>query len=123
MANNEYALLKLFIDGRVVKNISEIGQKTNSGIVPIKVLNYGFVGISKGAGDIQITGTMFVPSGGFEEPVQTWAVEGSEHSIQLGCGPSDFVGSGWFSETDLKQSVDQGTQISFTFMCPPDIFQ
>jgi hypothetical protein len=123
MANNEYALLRVFFDGRAVKNISAVHQKTNSGLVPIKVLNFGFVGVSKGAGEISITGTMFVPSGGFEEPVQTWAVEGSEHTIQIGCGPSDFVGSGWFFECDLGQETDQGTNISFTFNCPPDIFE
>lgn len=123
MAQQDYAVLRTFFDGRAVVNISEISQKTNSGQVPIKVLNYGLVGFVKGAGDITVSGTMFVPAGGFEEPVQTWAVEGSYHTIQIGCGPTDFTGTGKFMDTTVKQSTDQGTSLDFSFMCPPSIFE
>ena len=123
MAANDFALLQTFFDGRAVVNISSIRQKTNSGLVPIKVLNYGLVGWSRGAGDILISGEMFVPSGGFEEPVQKWCVQGSEHTIQIGCGPDDFSGVGRFTSTEVGQSTDQGTQVSFEFQCPPEIFE
>lgn len=121
-AQQDFAVIRSFIDSDNLVHISDIHQKTNSGQVPIKVLNYGLVGFVRGAGDITITGTMFVPAGGFEKDIQKWTVEGSYHTIQLGIGPSDFAGTGKFMDCDIGQSTDQGTQLSFTFMCPPDSF-
>ena len=123
MDGQAYAALQMFIDQRAVMNITSIEQKTNTGLIPIKVLNYGLVGFAQGAGDIVISGTMMIPGGGFEEPIQTWAVKGSIHAIQIGCGPSDWAGKGTFMDCDIRQSVDQGAELSFTFMAPLAIFE
>jgi hypothetical protein len=123
MALQEGAVVRLFVDGRQMTTVHQISQKTNSGQVLLKVLNGGLIGFVKGAGDITISFAGYVFSGGFEEPIQEWAVVGSVHSIQLGVGPTDFVGTGKFTECELSQSTDQGAELQATFMCPPDIFE
>jgi hypothetical protein len=122
-ALQEGAVLRLFIDGRAIMTVHNITQKTNAGQLPLKVLNGGLIGFVKGAGDNTITIAMYVFAGGFEEPIQEWATKGSVHTVQIGCGPTDIVCTGKFTETDLSQSTDQGTEFTCTFVAPPEIFE
>lgn len=123
MALQEGAVLRLFIDGRQVTTVHQISQKTNSGQIPLKVLNGGLVGFVKGAGDNTIDLSMYVLAGGFEEPIQEWATKGSVHTVQIGCGPTDIVCTGKFTESTLSQSTDQGTEFTCSFLAPPEIFE
>jgi len=106
----------VFLDGKEIKVAESFEHETDAGQVPVLVLNEGLVGFTPGAGQCNLSGTLKVPIGGFEENIQAWAVEGSYHVFQTGIGANAVINTGKFTNVKLSQSVGQDAQISYQFV-------
>lgn len=104
------------LDGRQVKQIESIDHETDSGQQIVLLLNEGVGGFTPGSGQTTVSGVLYVPIGGFEEPVQEYCAEGSYHTFQIGLGPKAVVNSGKFQNVKISASTGQATQVSFTFV-------
>lgn len=116
MALQDFARAVVFFDGRQVKLAESWDIETESGQQPILILNEGLGGFTPGAGQVTVGGTLYVPVGGFEEPVQAWCAEGTYHTIQWSLGPDAYVGNGKFTNVKISGSTNQAVQVTFTWI-------
>lgn len=116
MALQDYARLVVFLDGKEVKQAESFEHETESGQQPVLILNEGLGGFTPGSGQTNISGTLYVPIGGFEEPVQKYCAEGSYHVFQFGVGAEAVINSGKFTNVKISQSTNQATQVTFSFI-------
>jgi hypothetical protein len=112
-----------FLDGNEIKLAESFEHETDAGQIPVLVLNEGLVGFTPGAGQCNLSGTIKVPIGGFEDNIQKWAVEGSYHVFQTGIGKNSVINKGKFTNVKLSQSVGQDAQISYTFVGEKKAFE
>lgn len=106
----------VFLDGREIKLAESFEHETESGQQLVLILNEGVGGFSPGAGQTNISGTLYVPVGGFEEPVQRHCAEGTYHTFQTGIGPDSVLNRGKFTNVKISQSTNQAAQVTFQFV-------
>lgn len=116
MALQDFSRPVVFFDQQQVKLAESWDHETDPGQMPVMILNEGLGGFTPGAGKCTFGGTLYVPIGGFEKPVQAWAVEGSYHTVQFGLGPQAYVGIGKFTNVKISGSTTQSVQVTFTWM-------
>ena len=116
MALQDYARAVVFFDGRQVKLAESWDLELESGQQPILILNEGLGGFTPGAGQANFGGTLYVPVGGFEEPVDEWVVDGNYVTVQFGVGPNAYVGNGKFTNVKISQSTNQALQVTFQWV-------
>ena len=116
MALQDFARGVILIDGKRVVLVESFDIEFESGQQPVRCLVEGLSGFTPGAGMTTLNLVLFVPIGGFEQPVQKWAVEGSYHTIQQGLGPSAYVGTGKFTTVKISGSTNQSTQVNATWV-------
>lgn len=116
MSLQDYARPVVLLDGRQVKQVESWDHETESGQQVVLLLNEGVGGFTPGAGQTTISGVLYVPIGGFEEPVQEYCAEGSYHTFQFGLGPKAVINTGKFQNVKISASTNSVTQVSFTFV-------
>lgn len=116
MALQDYARSVVFFDGRQVKLAESWDLEIESGQQPILILNEGLGGFTPGAGQTNFGGTLYVPFGGFEEPITDWVVDGNYVTVQFGLGPDAYVGKGKFTNVKISHSTNQAVQVTFQWV-------
>lgn len=112
----DFARQVVFMGGQEVKVAESFEFKTESGEQPVLILNEGLGGFSPGAGQCTISGTLYVPVGGFEVPVQQWCAEGLYCEIQYGLGPVAYLAEGKFTEVTISGSTNEPVKVQFTWI-------
>jgi hypothetical protein len=111
----DLARLVAFVDNRLIEQVTSIRMATDGGQVEVYTLESGLAGFSPGPGKVEITIGYVVSVGGFEEPFQEFTCNGAYHVLQIGIGPSKYVGTGKFRTDELSQSVGAATEGSVTW--------
>jgi hypothetical protein len=112
----DYATGIVLIDGRKLVQVESWNTEIESGQQPVVLLNEGLGGFTPGGGQTNIGLTVFVPIGGFEEPIDDWTVEGSYHTIQIGLGPKAQVTRGKFMNVKIGQSTGDAVKFETQFV-------
>ena len=115
MALQEYGRLRLFAaeaGGALVQitQVSSIDIQTESGNIPVDLLNEGLGGFSKGSGRVRVTIGFYVPVSGVEFPFQQAAVNGALVTLQVGVGPESYVGTGKVMTEGVSQSTNASAE-------------
>lgn len=116
MALQDFARQVVFFDGRQVKIAESFNFDTESGEQPILILNEGLGGFTPGAGQCTLGGSLYVPVGGFEEPVQAWCATGAYCTVQYGLGPFAYVGEGKFTKVTISGGTNEAVKVDFTWV-------
>lgn len=106
----------VFLDGKEIKLAESFEHETDGGQQPVLILNEGLGGFTPGSGQCNLSGTLYVPVGGFEENVQAYCAEGSYHTFQTGIGPSAVLNTGKFTNVKISQSTNQAAQVTYQFV-------
>jgi len=112
----DYARQVVFINGVEATLAESFEMKTESGEQPILILNEGLAGFTPGAGQTTISGTLYVPVGGFQIDVQSFCANGEYVPIQYGVGPVAYVGTGKFTEVTISGGVNEPVKVQFTWL-------
>lgn len=116
MSLQDFGRMVTFLDGNEIKLAESFEHETDAGQQPVLVLNEGLVGFTPGTGQCNLSGTLYVPIGGFEDNIQKWAVEGSYHTFQTGIGKNVVINTGKFTNVKLSQSANASAQITYQFV-------
>jgi hypothetical protein len=111
----DHLRLKLLIDGVFQIKPSQIRVHFASNNQVVTTLE-GLAGKTPGSGQVTITVTAAVPTGGTEYNAMKSVVKGDYHDMQVPFGVESYIGTGWFDECDIGQSVNASTEISFTWI-------
>jgi hypothetical protein len=112
----DYARQVVFINNVEATLAESFEMKTESGEQPILILNEGLAGFTPGAGQTTISGTLYVPVGGFQIDVQSFCANGEYVPIQYGVGPVAYVGTGKFTEVTISGGVNEPVKVQFTWL-------
>lgn len=115
MAQQDYAVVFLFVDGAKAGQITHVSMNTESGKIPIYTLGEGLSGFSPGPGEVNFTINYVIPVGGFEIPFQNYAAESGRHTVQFGLGPIAYTGEGEFMTDAIDGGVQKATEGTCTF--------
>lgn len=116
MALQDYAVLKVFLDGQELKQVTSVRKITRSGIQAVNLLTEGLGGFTSGAGSIGVEIGFAVPRGGTEYPYQQKCANEEFVTIQFVSGADVYVGTGKLEEVEIGQSTNANTEGSANFM-------
>ena len=111
----DHLRLKLFVNGDSKIETSSISVQYTSNNQPVETLE-GLAGKTPGAGRVTVTVTSAVPIGGPEFDYEGAVVRGDYVELQIPAGAKSYIGTGWFDEATVSQSVNANTEISFTWI-------
>jgi len=116
MALQQYAQLKLFINGTPVIQLTSLSKTTNGGKQRIDLLNEGLSGFTIGSGDVTIEIGYVVPSGGQEIEYDRMAASDEFVDLQMFQGRQKYVGRGQVESNRTSQSVNAAVEGTCTWM-------
>lgn len=116
MALQDFAILKVAINGNVLTKLTTIGAEFDSGQQPVDLLNEGLSGFTPGSGRVTINLGYPLPLGGLEEDYIGKLVSGELVTMQLFAGPKSYVGHGKITTAGLDQSVNAAVEGKLTWM-------
>ena len=104
-ALQNYARLKLFLDGTEVTQVTSLSMSTASGNQTVDLLNEGLGGFTEGAGRVTVEIGYAVPLSGTEYPFQERTAAKDFVDVQIIQGAQQYVGRGKFEDTGVSQST------------------
>ena len=114
MAQQDFAIGFCAVNGNVLTLINSIERETDSGQQRIDTLQ-GLSGWTPGSGSVKITIGYLCPIGGTEERFQQMCALGEYVTVQLGWGPSAYVGVGKFLTDKMSQSANAAAEGSINW--------
>ena len=110
MALQDYAILKVFVNGDPLTQLTRCLQRTESGQIRVDILETGLAGWTPGSGNCQIELGYAVPIGGPEENFQAMSVSGEFVDFQMFQGKLTYTGRGKIMNAEVSQSVNAATE-------------
>ncbi|HTJ17828.1 MAG TPA: hypothetical protein VL494_13705 [Steroidobacteraceae bacterium] len=118
VAQQDYAVPKLFINGAPAIQVDSIGFVTESGVQPVHLLGAGIGGFTIGSGQCTIEVGIKIPIGGQEHPYQQMCANGEDVELQLFFGRDSYNGVGKFGNVNLNGAVDQAASGTINWTGP-----
>lgn len=115
-ALQDYARIKIFIDGTELVQVTSVRYRTESGNQPVNLLNEGLGGFTPGSGMSSIEIGYAIPLGGQEHKFQQNCANREYVTIQLVIGGETFVGTGKYETTEVSQSASASVEGSASWM-------
>lgn len=115
MALQDHLKLACLVDGVFQIELSQIEINGESGAQAVETLQ-GLAGKTEGSGRTEITATWAVPIGGMEFDVHSAQAVGSYHTVQIPLGDKSYIGTGWFQNSSVGQSVNANTEARATWI-------
>lgn len=116
MALQNYARLKVFVDGTELTQVTSISMQTQSGNQVVNLLNEGLGGFTEGSGMVTIEIGYAVPIGGQEHKFQQKCANKEFVTIQLVQGAEQYTGVGKYDSTDISQTAGASVEGRATWM-------
>jgi hypothetical protein len=116
MELKDFGKLRAWVDEAFLVFISNIEKVTESGNIPITILNEGLAGFTDGSGSTTINFTYYVPRTGFEFNFEQAVEEKGIHSVQLTVSGHNVLLKGKFMTSNISQSTDQAVTGTASFM-------
>lgn len=118
MALVEGAKLVAFLNGAFMQYVTSISFVTESGLVPMETITEGLSGFTEGTGNCQIEIGLVMPSTGQEHQYQQICANSETCTIQVGAGAESYAAQGKIITNSWQQTVNGGTEGSFTWQGP-----
>lgn len=118
MPLQDHLKLAVLIDGVFQAEVSQVEVNGESGAQAVETLQ-GLAGKTPGSGRVEVNGSWAVPIGGLEFDFFSAAIEGSYHTIQIPLGDKAYIGTGWFQNSSIGQSVNANTEARMSWIGEP----
>lgn len=118
VAQQDYAIFKLFVNGSPAIQVDSVGFVTESGVQPVHLLGEGIGGYTIGSGQCTLEIGIKVPIAGQEHPYQQMCANGEFVELQLFVGRETYNGLGKFSNVNLNSAVDQAASGTINWTGP-----
>lgn len=115
MAQQDYALVKLFLNGAAVTQITRIRRMLDAQNQPIQLMNEGLGGWSHGMGISRVEWDAPVPIGGPEFDYEGIAARREFVELQVFVGRASVASLGKIQTTELEGAVGTPTAYSITW--------
>lgn len=110
MALQDYATLKVFVNGNALTQLTRIDISQESGQQRVDLLEVGLAGWTPGPGSSQIELGYAVPAGGPEENFSSQMASGEFVDFQVFQGSLVYAGRGKIMNAKVSQSVGASTE-------------
>lgn len=123
MPLQNYARLKVLIDGTEMTQITSLQMTTASGNQVVNLMGEGLGGFTEGSGSVSIEIGYAIPIGGTEYDYQVACAAKRFVTVQLVQGSNQYVGTGKFDEDSFSQSAGANAEGTITWMGELNEFQ
>lgn len=116
MAMQDYATLKVFLNGSPITQLTSISKSQSNGQQRIDLLNEGLGGFTPGPGEVTIEIGYPIPIGGPEFDYDGMNARAEFVDMQLFQGRFSYAGRGKITETRVSQSTGAAAEGSATWV-------
>lgn len=123
MALQNYARIKILIDGQEMTQITSAQMTTASGNQVVNLMTEGLGGFTEGSGSVSIEVGYAIPIQGTEYDYQVATATKRFVTVQVVQGSNQYVGTGKFDEDSFSQSSGANAEGTVTWMGELNPFQ